>query len=100
MSYPTHCIELRALVLWSPQLPDQTLVTLFPIRKSQGIGVLRHSDCTNGFSCSSACCFYFDGHHAAATCTLIYSTAHSILPRYARWTFCSSAFLNICKYWS
>ncbi|GFW28171.1 hypothetical protein TNCV_4499011 [Trichonephila clavipes] len=32
------------------------------MESSQGIGVSRRSDDTNGFSCSPACCLYIGGH--------------------------------------
>ncbi|GFV67504.1 hypothetical protein TNCV_4621841 [Trichonephila clavipes] len=35
-------------------------------------------------NCSTACCLYFGGHRAAATCALIYSTACSRWHRYAQ----------------
>ncbi|GFV26997.1 DUF4817 domain-containing protein [Trichonephila clavipes] len=37
------------------------IVGVFLKRPSQGTGVSRPSDSTNGFSCSSACCLYFGG---------------------------------------
>ncbi|GBO17840.1 hypothetical protein AVEN_126384-1 [Araneus ventricosus] len=36
-------------------------VGFFPMGPSQGTGVSRRSDNTNGLSCSSACCLYFCG---------------------------------------
>ncbi|GFT81633.1 DUF4817 domain-containing protein [Trichonephila clavipes] len=50
-------------------------VILFPIGPSQGTGLSRLSDNTNGFSCSSEFCLYFGGPCAAATCDEIHSTA-------------------------
>ncbi|GFY04725.1 DUF4817 domain-containing protein [Trichonephila clavipes] len=61
-------------------------VGFFPMGPSQGTGVSRRSDNTNGLSCSSACCLYFGGPHGAATCEDIHSKACSSLPRHARWT--------------
>ncbi|GFT24434.1 uncharacterized protein TNCV_3252621 [Trichonephila clavipes] len=54
-------------VLWSPHSPDLTLLDFFPMGPSQGTGVSRRSDNTNGLSCSSVCCLYFGGPRGAAT---------------------------------
>ncbi|GFT06344.1 hypothetical protein TNCV_1145361 [Trichonephila clavipes] len=43
---------------------------------SQGIGVSRGGDNTNGLIWLSACCLYFCGHRANALCELISSTVH------------------------
>ncbi|GBM66430.1 hypothetical protein AVEN_186429-1 [Araneus ventricosus] len=61
-------------------------VGFFPMGPSQGTGVSRRSDNTNGLSCSSACCLYFGGPRDAATCDDSHSTACSSLPRHARQT--------------
>ncbi|GBN49963.1 hypothetical protein AVEN_57838-1 [Araneus ventricosus] len=61
-------------------------VGFFPMGPSQGAGVLRRSDNTNGLSCSSACCLYFGGPRDAATCDESHSTACASLPRHARRT--------------
>ncbi|GBM68899.1 hypothetical protein AVEN_45675-1 [Araneus ventricosus] len=58
----------------------------FPMGPSQGTGVSRRSDNTNGLRCSSACCLYFGGPRDAATCDDSHSTACSSLPRHARRT--------------
>ncbi|GBL93887.1 hypothetical protein AVEN_25694-1 [Araneus ventricosus] len=59
---------------------------IFPMGPSQGIGVSRRSDNTNGLSCSSACCLYLGGPRDAAACDESHSTACSSLPRHARRT--------------
>ncbi|GBN29402.1 Stearoyl-CoA desaturase 5 [Araneus ventricosus] len=58
---------------------------------SQGIGVSRRSDNTNGLSCSSACCLYLGGPRDATACDESNSTACSNLPRHARRTLWTSA---------
>ncbi|GFV17637.1 uncharacterized protein TNCV_4406731 [Trichonephila clavipes] len=55
-------------------------VGFFPMGPSQGTGVSRHSDNTNGLSCSSVCCLYFGGPRGAATCDDSHSTTCSSLP--------------------
>ncbi|GBM12748.1 hypothetical protein AVEN_173710-1 [Araneus ventricosus] len=52
-------------------------VVFFPMGPSQGTGVSRRSDNTNGLSCSSACCLHFGGPRDAVC---------SSLPRHARRT--------------
>ncbi|GBM48740.1 hypothetical protein AVEN_193436-1 [Araneus ventricosus] len=59
---------------------------IFPMEPSQGTGVSRRSDNTNGLSCSSACCLCFGGPRDAETCDDSHSTACSSLPRHARRT--------------
>ncbi|GBM95903.1 hypothetical protein AVEN_107767-1 [Araneus ventricosus] len=71
-------------------------VGFFPTGPSQGTGVSRRSDNTNGLSCSTACCLYFGGPRDAATCDDSHSTACSSLSRHARRTLWTSA-LN-CAY--
>ncbi|GBN66297.1 hypothetical protein AVEN_161905-1 [Araneus ventricosus] len=61
-------------------------VGFFPMRPSQGTGVSRRIDNTNGLSCSSACCLYFGGPRDAATCDDSHSTKCASLPRHARRT--------------
>ncbi|GFX02705.1 uncharacterized protein TNCV_2011491 [Trichonephila clavipes] len=61
-------------------------VGFFPMGPSQGTGVSRRSDNTNGLSFSSACCLYFGGPHGAATCDDSHSPVFLSLPRHARWT--------------
>ncbi|GFU16217.1 hypothetical protein TNCV_2406111 [Trichonephila clavipes] len=50
-------------------------VGLFSSRATQGIGLLKRNDYTNGLRYSSACRLYFGGHYAVTTCALIHSTA-------------------------
>ncbi|GBM36415.1 hypothetical protein AVEN_234802-2 [Araneus ventricosus] len=64
---------------------------IFPMGPSQGIGVARRSDNTNGLRCSSACCLYLGGPRDAAACDESHSTACSSLPRHARRTLWTSA---------
>ncbi|GFV57350.1 uncharacterized protein TNCV_3285781 [Trichonephila clavipes] len=61
-------------------------VGIFPMGPSQGTGVSRRSDNTNGPSCSYGCCLYFGGPCGAATCDDSHSAACSRLPRHARRT--------------
>ncbi|GBL81616.1 hypothetical protein AVEN_93412-1 [Araneus ventricosus] len=91
--YLKGCIlQLPVVFVWWPCIPFVTTfarsytVGFFPMGPSQGTGVLRRSDNTNGLSCSSACCLCFGGPRDAATCDDSHSTACSSLPRHARRT--------------
>ncbi|GBM52204.1 hypothetical protein AVEN_170990-1 [Araneus ventricosus] len=86
MEYPGRWIGRGGPVLWLPRSPDLTPLDFFGMGPSQGTGVSRRSDNTNGLSCSSACCLYFGGPRDAATCDDSHSTACSSLPRHARRT--------------
>ncbi|GFS76162.1 uncharacterized protein TNCV_4667331 [Trichonephila clavipes] len=83
IAYPCRWIGRQGSVLWPPRSPELTPLDFFPMRPFQGTGVSRRSDNTNGLSCSSACCLYFGGPGAAATCDDSYSTVCSSLSRYA-----------------
>ncbi|GBN05155.1 hypothetical protein AVEN_182361-1 [Araneus ventricosus] len=91
--YLKGCIlQLLVVFVWWPCIPFVTTfarsytVGFFPMGSSQGTGVSRRSDNTNGLSCSSACCLYFGGPRDAATCDDSHSTACSSLTRHARRT--------------
>ncbi|GBM88486.1 hypothetical protein AVEN_269361-1 [Araneus ventricosus] len=86
MECPDRWIGRGGPVLWPPRSPDLTPLDFFPMGPSQGTGVSRRSDNTNGLSCSSACCLYFGGPCDAATCDDSHSTVCSSLPRHARRT--------------
>ncbi|GFW19715.1 uncharacterized protein TNCV_1606051 [Trichonephila clavipes] len=77
IAYPGRWIGRQGPVLWSPRLPDLTPLNFFPMGPSQGTGVSRRRDNTNGLSCSSACCLYFGGSRGVAT----YSTNSLSLPQ-------------------
>ncbi|GFV39384.1 putative DD41D transposase [Trichonephila clavipes] len=76
----------------------------FPMEPSQGTGVSRRSDNTNGLSCSSACCLYIGGPRSAATCDDTHSTACFRQPRHARDEahFWLNGYVNKqnCRIWS
>ncbi|GFV72135.1 hypothetical protein TNCV_2460681 [Trichonephila clavipes] len=55
MAYYSPWIGYVGLVLWLPRSPDFTQMDFSSMEKSQGVNVLRCSDCINGLSCSSAC---------------------------------------------
>ncbi|GFX15287.1 hypothetical protein TNCV_3302171 [Trichonephila clavipes] len=60
LAYSGRCKgRRRGPFLWPPQSPDLTLLDIFPIEPSQGVGALKRKDCTN---CLSARFLYFDGH--------------------------------------
>ncbi|GFV05988.1 hypothetical protein TNCV_3142791 [Trichonephila clavipes] len=42
-------------------------IDFFPIGPSQGFGVSRRCEYTNGFSCTSVCCLYFCEQRAASS---------------------------------
>ncbi|GFT29746.1 uncharacterized protein TNCV_4891501 [Trichonephila clavipes] len=67
MAYPDHWIGHEELVQWSPRSPDITPLDFFLMEQSQGIGVSRRRNYTNGPSCSSACHLYFGGRRVCET---------------------------------
>ncbi|GFV75169.1 uncharacterized protein TNCV_3190181 [Trichonephila clavipes] len=53
MTYSDCWIQHGGPVLQPPLSPDLTLLEFYPLRQSQGAGVLRRSDYTNGLCCWS-----------------------------------------------
>ncbi|GFS91550.1 hypothetical protein TNCV_1139741 [Trichonephila clavipes] len=87
MAYLGQWLGHVGLVLFSTRSLDFTPFDLFPKGQSEGMGVSKHSDDTNG--CSSACCVYYNGHRTRATWSIIHSTKPS--------SICTVDTLNICR---
>ncbi|GFY06610.1 DUF4817 domain-containing protein [Trichonephila clavipes] len=86
IAYPGSWIGRQGPILGPPTFARSYTVGIFPMGPSQGTGTSKHSDNTNGLSCSSACCMYFGGPRSAATWDDSHSSACSSLPRHARQT--------------
>ncbi|GBM52120.1 hypothetical protein AVEN_29805-1 [Araneus ventricosus] len=86
MEYPGRWIGRGGSGSMAAKFARSYTVGFFPMGPSQGTGVSRRSDNTDGLSCSSACCLYLGGPRDAAACDDSHSTACSGLPRHARWT--------------